>query len=82
MDIEAYLEGSMAASEREAFEKRLLSDAALRKKLEQYQSLKTDLDWHFAAKDVAAAEALRAQIKTTRLRWSRLLLVPRPAIKV
>lgn len=74
MDIEAYLEGSMAASEREAFEKRLLSDAALREELEQYQSLKTDLDWYFAAKDVAAAEELRAQLEAKRRRWSRILL--------
>lgn len=74
MDIEAYLEGSMAASEREVFEKRLSGDAALRKELEQYQSLRSDLDWHFAAKDVAAAAVLRAQLEAKRRRWSRLLL--------
>jgi len=74
MDIEAYLDGSMSALEKAAFEKKLLVDPVLRKELEQYQSLKTDLDWHFAAKDVAAAEVLRAQVKAKRLRWSRLLL--------
>lgn len=74
LDIEAYLDGSLSATEKAAFEKRLLGDALLRNELEQYQSLKTDLDWHFAAKDVAAAEVLRAQIKTKRLRWLRLLL--------
>ncbi len=74
MDIEAYLDGSMSVGEKAAFEKRLLVDAELRKELEQYQSLKTDLDWHFAAKDVAAAEVLRAKINAKRLRWTRLLL--------
>jgi anti-sigma factor RsiW len=66
MDIEAYLDGSMSVGEKAAFEKRLLVDAELRKELEQYQSLKADLDWHFAAKDVAAAEVLRQQILVTR----------------
>lgn len=74
MDIEAYLEGSLSATEKAAFEKRLLADPDLRKELEQYQSLRTDLDWHFAAKDVAAADVLRADFKAKRLRWSRLLL--------
>lgn len=73
MDIDAYLNGSLTASEKAAFEKRLLDDPKLRKELEQYQSLKTDLDWHFAAKDVAAAAVLRSEIKAKRLRWSKLL---------
>lgn len=74
MDIEAYLDGSLSAPEKAAFEKRLLADPVLRQELEQYQSLKTDLDWHFAAKDVAAAEVLRGQLEAKRRRWSRLLL--------
>ncbi len=74
MDIEAYLDGSMSVDEKAAFEKRLLLDAELRKELEQYQSLKTDLDWHFAAKDVAAADVLRRQINAKRLRWTKFLL--------
>jgi len=75
MDIESYLDGSMAADEVAEFEKRLLLDAALRNELEQFRALKSDLDWHFAAKDVAAAAVLRGQLEARRRRWSRLLLV-------
>ncbi len=74
MNIESYLDGSMAADEKAAFEKRLLLDAALRDELEQFRALKSDLDWHFAAKDVAAAAVLRGQLEDRRRRWSRLLL--------
>ena len=74
MDIEAYLDGIMPAEEKAEFEKKLHQDAVLRKELEQFRALKTDLDWHFAAKDVAAANALRAEIEARRHRWARLLL--------
>lgn len=74
MDIEAYLDGSMSAGERAAFEQRLLVDPDLREALEQHQALKTDLDWYFASKDVENANLLRAQIKAKRLWWTRLLL--------
>ena len=74
MDIEAYLDGSMSAGERAAFEKRILADPTLREALEQHQALKTDLDWYFASKDVENANLLRAQIKAKRLWWTRLLL--------
>lgn len=73
MDIESYLDGSMPADEKAEFEKRLLLDAKLHEALEQFRSLKSDLDWHFAAKDVAEANALRAKMDTERRRRTRLL---------
>ncbi len=74
MDIEAYLDGSMNAGEKAEFEQKLNQDAALRKEMEQFRELKTNLAWHFAAKDVAAANVLRAEIAARRRRWLRFLL--------
>jgi hypothetical protein len=73
--IEAYLNGSMSAAEKSEFEQKLQTDTALRAELEQYRSLNADLDWYFAAKDVASAAALRAKQNAERRRKFRLVIV-------
>jgi len=73
--IEAYLNGSMTAAEKSEFEQKLQTDAAFRAELEQYRSLNADLDWYFAAKDVAAAAALRIEQDTKHRRKFRFVIV-------
>lgn len=73
--IEAYLNGRMTEAEKSEFEQKLQTDAAFRAELEQYRSLNTDLDWYFAAKDVAAAAALRTKQTAERRRKFRFVIV-------
>lgn len=65
----------MNAAEKSEFEQKLQTDAAFRAELEHYRSLNTDLDWYFAAKDVAEAAAFRAKQDANRRRKFRFVIV-------
>ena len=64
----------MPAAERMEFEERLRTDSELRQELEQFKSLRRDLDWHFAASDVRTAAALRRELEAKKRRRNRWLL--------
>lgn len=74
LDIEAYQDERMTDAERLAFEERLHSNNQLRKELEAYRALRTDLAYHYAAEDVANAHRLREQLNRKRKTGKWILL--------
>ena len=74
LDIEAYLDGSMSEAERNDFEIQLARDAALRTSLEEIRQLRSDLAWHYASNDVAAAGKMRREYQRRRWIWLTCLL--------
>lgn len=74
LDIEAYLDERMTDAERSTFEERLNSNNQLRKELEAYRVLRTDLAYHYAAEDVANAHRLGEQLNRKRKTGKWLLL--------
>ena len=77
VDIEAYLDERMTMDERLAFEERLNSNSKLRKELDEYRHLRTDLAYHYAAQDVANANRWRGQSaqKSKTIKWLLLALL-------
>lgn len=73
-EIETYLDGSMPDAERAIFEEKLKNDDGLRRELAETKSLRTDLDYHFAARDVAAAAKLRDEMATKNRLRMRVML--------
>lgn len=74
LDMEAYLDGSMTDTERRDFEGKLKASPQLQEELREMQSLRTDLAYHYAAKDVAEAAKMRAEYERKQRVRKGLLL--------
>ncbi|HOY07996.1 MAG TPA: hypothetical protein PLO67_21460 [Saprospiraceae bacterium] len=74
LDMEAYLDGSMTDTERRDFEGKLQTSPQLQEELREMRALRTDLAYHYAAKDVAEAAKVRAAYERKKRVRKGLLL--------